>query len=69
MYETSGSTATRNKKRLKGSLCLTLLAKMKERVIKPFTMIDEEAFVLSSTITLINEVGNCITFKTLCSQL
>ena len=37
--------------------------------MKSFTVIDEKAFVLSSTITLINEVGNCITFKTLYSQL
>ena len=69
MYETSGSTATRNRKRLKGSRCLTPLAKRRGRVIKPFTMIDEKAFVLSSTITLINKGGNCIACKTLYSQL
>ena len=68
MYDTNGSIASRNKKRLKGSPCLTPLAKLRGEVIKPFTMIDEKAFVLRSTIILIKEGGNFTAFKILYSH-
>ena len=68
MYDANGSTASRNRKRLKGSPCLTPLAKLRGEVIKPFTMMHEKAFVLRSTIILIKEGGNFIAFKTLNSH-
>ena len=68
MYDTNGSTASRNRKRLKGSPCLTALAKLRGEVIKPFTMRDKKAFALRSKIILIKEGANFIVFTTLNSH-
>ena len=58
MPDTSGSIARRNRKDLR-YLLVSLLQPKSEGIIKQFTMIDENAFALRSTIILINEGENC----------